>query len=65
MNGMKGIFNSKKAMMCLIILAVTGGVAIHLKDLPAPFAAVVASIVSIYCFTVHKIDIAALNKGDK
>jgi len=60
--GLLGLLMSKKAMLCLIILAVSG-VALFMGKLEGMyFSAIVATISTIYCWTTHKCDIASLNK---
>lgn len=59
MKGLVGLLRSRKATLCLIILAI-GSVALFLGKLDSTaYAAIVSSVVLIYNYTVHKLDLAA------
>ena len=58
--GFVGLLESRKATLCLLILAISS-VALFTKHLDSvSFAAVVSSIVLIYNFVQHRVDIASL-----
>lgn len=60
MNGLKGLINSKKATLCLIIFACSF-MALMLQHLDGlSFAAIVSSIVLIYNYTQNKADCVAM-----
>lgn len=60
--GIKGLFSSRKGMLCLIILAVSAYIAI--KGMMSPsFAAVVSTLAAIYQYTQHKTDIATMGRN--
>lgn len=61
LRGLKGCFASKKAVMCMLILAAVTALAATGKVDGTAFAAVVSVIGTIFCYTVAKTDQAAIN----
>lgn len=61
MIGIVGLVKSKKATLSLLILAVSAVLSFTGHMDPA-FAAIVATIQGIYCWTQHKVDLACINQ---
>ena len=63
LEGVKGILKSRKAMMCVLIIAVSTMLSIMSK-MSMEFAAIISTVAVIYNFTVHKIELATLKVGE-
>lgn len=61
--GIKGLFESKKGTLCLLILAGSLTALLLGKLEGMAFAGVVGTIGTIYCWTAHKVDCAAIEAG--
>jgi hypothetical protein len=60
LKGIQGIFASKKGVLSLLVLASTCVIAMT-GHMDASVAACLAIVQGIYCWTAHKVDMAAIN----